>query len=56
MQPVRKKLPRAAVLAFAALIAAVISGCARHDASGVTLLNASYLRLMASFRRPVVTP
>jgi len=44
MQLIQKKLPRAAALALAAatLILAVISGCSRPAASGVTLLNASY--------------
>lgn len=42
MHPVPKKLPRAATLVFASLAIAVVAGCARHAASGVTLLNASY--------------
>lgn len=42
MQLIHKKLPRAAVLVVASLIIAAAAGCARHAASGVTLLNASY--------------
>ncbi len=42
MQLSHRKLPRAAVLAAASLIIAATAGCARHSASGVTLLNASY--------------
>lgn len=42
MHPVRKKLSRAAALVFASLVIAATAGCARHAASGVTLLNASY--------------
>lgn len=42
MQPIHKKLPRAAVLVTAALATGVIPGCSRPAASGVTILNASY--------------
>lgn len=37
-----QKLPRAALVIVALSVAAAASGCARHSASGVTLLNASY--------------
>lgn len=42
MQPISKKLHRAAALIFVAFIIAAAAGCARQSVSGVTLLNASY--------------
>jgi len=42
MQPVHKKLPRAAALVIAVLGIAAVAGCSRPAASGVTILNASY--------------
>src|SRR6185437_6072641 len=42
MQLIHGKAPRTWALILAALVVTAIAGCARHDASGVTLLNASY--------------